>query len=151
MERDHFYITLFSNAYQLIYPENKIAAFTIQLAQPIIIIIPSYIWEVGLWDLYFSARQLLADNTFALVYCDRIAPQLIGTNNVRFFRTFNIIMPEDYGGEYQFENVYYVHVEKRMFRDIRIEILNLPCERVAFKDSKTPLNMVLHFRRIITH
>ena len=70
---------------------------------------------------------------------------------VRFFRTFNIIMPEDYGGEYQFENVHYVHVEKRMFRDIRIEILNLSVERVPFTDGKTPLKVVLHFRRVITH
>ena len=114
MDRDHFYITLFSNASQHIYPDNKIAAFTIQLAQPIILD-PSEIWEVGLCELS-SARQLLADNTDALVYCDLIALQLIGTNTVRFFRTFNIIMPEDHGGEYQFENVYYVPVEKRMFR-----------------------------------
>ena len=70
---------------------------------------------------------------------------------VRFFRTFNIIMPEDYGGEYQFENVYYLPVEKRMFRDIRIEILNLSGERVPFTDGKTPLKVVLHFRQVITH
>jgi len=35
MDRDNFYITLFSNASQDIYPYNKIAAFTTQLAQPI--------------------------------------------------------------------------------------------------------------------
>jgi len=46
MDRDHFYITLFSNAYQDIYPDNKIAAFTTQLAQPIKLD-PSEIWEVG--------------------------------------------------------------------------------------------------------
>ena len=149
MDRGHFYITLFSNASQHIYPENKIAAFTIQLAQPIILD-PSEIWEVGLCELS-SARQLLADNTDALVYCDLIATQLIGTTVVRFFRTFNIIIPEDYGGKYQFENVNYVHVEKRIFRDIRIEILNLSGERVPFTDGKTPLKVVLHFRRVITH
>ena len=116
MDRDHVYITLFSNASQHIYPDNKIAAFTIQLAQPIILH-PSEIWEVGLCEISFSARQLLADNTDALVHCDLIAPQLIGTTMVRFFRTFNIIVPEDYGVEYQFKNVYYVPLEKRMFRD----------------------------------
>jgi hypothetical protein len=47
-------------------------------------------------------------------------------------------MPEDYGAEYQFENIYYVPVEKRMFRDKRIEILNLSGERVPFTDGKTP-------------
>ena len=136
MDRDHFYI-------------NKIAAFTIHLAQRIILD-PSEIWEVGLCKLS-SARQLLGDNTDALVYCDLIAPQLIGTTMVRFLRTFNIIVPEDYGVEYQFKNVYYVPLEKRMFRDIRIEILNLAGKRVPFKDSQTPLKVVLHFRRVIKH
>ena len=114
MIRDHFYITLFSNVSQHMYPDNKIAAFTIQLAQPIILD-PSEIWEVGLYELSFSERQLLEDNRDALVYCDLIAPQLIGTTMVRFFRTFNIIMPEEYGLGYQFEDVYHVPVEKRMY------------------------------------
>jgi len=35
MDRDHFYITLFNNASQEVYPDNKIAAFTLQLAQPV--------------------------------------------------------------------------------------------------------------------
>jgi len=60
-------------------------------------------------------------------------------------------MPEDYGVEYQFKNVYYVPVEKRMFRDIRIEILNLASERVPLTDGQTPLKVVLHFRQVITH
>ena len=84
MDRDHYYIMLFSNASQHLYPDNKIAAFTIQLAQPIILD-PSDIWEVGLRELSFSDRQLVADNTDALVCCDLIAPQLIGTTMVRFF------------------------------------------------------------------
>jgi len=70
---------------------------------------------------------------------------------VRFLRTFNTTWPADYDTEYLFDNVYYVPVEKKMFRDIRIEILNLTGERVAFKDSKTPLKVVLHFRQVITH
>ena len=150
MNRDHFYITLFSNASQHLYPDNKISAFTIKLAHPIILD-PSEIWEVGLCELSFSERQLLEDNTDALVYCDLIAPQLIGTTMVRYLRTFNIIVPEDYGVEYQFKNVYYIPLEKRMFRDIRIEILNLAGERVLFNDSQTPLKVVLHFRRVVTH
>jgi len=120
----------------------------------------------------------VGDNTNALVYCDLIAPQFIGTNMVRFLRAFNTTWPADYDTEcssivphdkfgqdiyifirvligeisVQFiDNVYYVTVEKRMFRDIRIEILNLTVERVAFTDSMTPLKVVLHFRRVITH
>jgi len=75
----------------------------------------------------------------------------MGTTMVRFLRTFNIIMQEDYGGEYQFENVYYVPVEKRMFRDILIEILRLAGKRVPITDGKTHLKVVLHFRRVVTH
>jgi hypothetical protein len=55
MDRDHFYITLFSNASQDIYPDNKIATFTTQLAQPIRLD-PSEIWEVGLGELSYSAN-----------------------------------------------------------------------------------------------
>jgi len=46
MDRDHFYITLFSNASQDKYPDNKIAAFTTQLAQATRLD-PS---EIGRWD-----------------------------------------------------------------------------------------------------
>jgi len=88
MDRDHFYITLFSNASQDIYPDNKIAAFTTQLAQPTKLD-PSEIFEVGLWEVSYSANlqqlQLLDFYYFAnaLMYCDLIAPQLIGTTKVR--------------------------------------------------------------------
>ena len=59
----------------------------------------------------------------ALTYFDLIAPQLIGTAKVRCLRSFRIV-PIDYDSECLFQNVYYVPVEKRTFRDIRIEILN---------------------------
>jgi len=108
-------------------------------------------WEVGLYTISNPSTQPVGDNTNALVYCDLIAPQFIGTTIVRFFSTFNSTWPVDYDSEYIFENFYYLPVEKRMFRDIRIEILNLSGERVAFKDSKTTLKMALHFRRLITH
>ena len=55
---------------------------------------------------------MAGDNTNALVYCDLIAPQFIGTDMVRYLRTFNIV-PADHGGEYLFENLYYIPVEKR--------------------------------------
>jgi len=150
MDRDHFYITLFSNASQHLYPDNKIAAFTTQLGQPIILD-PSEIWEVGFCEISSPSTMPVGDNTNAFVYCDLIAPQFIGTDMVRFLRAFNTTWPADYDTEYLYDNVYYVPVEKTMFRDIRIEILNLTGERVAFKDSKTPLKVVLHFRRVITH
>jgi hypothetical protein len=75
MYRDYFYITLFSNAYQDIYSDNKISGFTTQFAQPIKLD-PSEIWEVGLYELSYSANlqqlQLLDFHYFvnALIYCD---------------------------------------------------------------------------------
>jgi len=128
MDRDHFYVTLFSNASQDIYPVNKIAAFTTQLAQPIRLD-PSEIWEVGLSELSYSVtswQPKVFDMRYlmnALMYCDLIAPQLIGTTKMRYLRSFKIV-PTDYDSEYLFQNVYYVPLEKKTFRDIRIEILN---------------------------
>ena len=155
MDRDHFYITLFSNAFQEIYPNNKIAAFTIQLALPIRLD-PSEICEVGLCELSYSASphhlQILSLNYFvnALMYCDLIAAQLTGTAKVRCLGSFRIV-PTDYDSEYLFQNVYYVPVEKKTFRDIRIDILNESGELIPFSDSQTPLKVVLHFRRVVTH
>ena len=154
MDRDHFYVTLFSNASQDIYPDNKIAAFTTQLAKPIRLN-PSEIWEVGLSELSYSVTswqpKVLDMRYFmnALMYCDLIAPQLIGTTKVRCLRSFRIV-PTDYDSEYLFTNMYYVPLEKKTFRDIRIEILNQAGELIPFSDSQTPLKAVLHFRRSIT-
>jgi len=118
MDRDHFYITLFSNASQDIYPD-KIAAFTTQLAQPIKLD-PSEIWEVGTCELSYSANlqqlQLLDFHYFvkALLYCGLIAPQFIGTTKVRCLRSFRLV-PTDYDSEYLFQDVYYVPFEKKTF------------------------------------
>lgn len=175
MDRDHFYITLFSNASQKLYPDNRIAAFTIQLSRPIALD-PAELWEVGLCELsypeiesvgaeeeYTNAEAVcdrfcdvsysepaagVRDNATALLYCDLIAPQFIGSTMVRYLRTFSIVHEvEGFGSEYLFDNVYYVPVEKRSFHNIRIELLNLFGNRITFKDSVTPLKAVLHFRR----
>ena len=154
MDRDHFYVTLFSNASQDIYTDNKIAAFTTQLAQPIRLN-PSEIWEVVLSELSYTVTswqpKVMDMRSFmnALMYCDLIAPQLIGTTKVRCLRSFRIV-PTDYDSEYLFTNVYYVPLEKKTFRDIRIEILNQSGELIPFNDSAIPLKTVLHFRRVIT-
>jgi len=145
MDRDHFYITLYSNASQEIYRDNKIAAFTIQLAQPVKLE-PSEIWEMGLCELSYPATEQVykvapladaLDNSHALVYCDLITPQLIGPAVFRCLRTLDIPRAK-YGGEFLYENVYYLPVEKKTFRDIGIEILNLSGERIALKIARPP-------------
>ena len=48
-----------------------------------------------------------------------------------------------------FENLYYVPVEKRTFRDITILIIDTAGNPIAFQDSKTPAKFVLHIRRVL--
>ena len=79
----------------------------------------------------------MEDNSRALVYCDLIAPQLIGSSMVRYLRTLDI-MPANHGGEFLYENVYYVPVEKKTFRDIRIEILSLTGSRSTLEIARPP-------------
>ena len=64
---------------------------------------------------------------------------------VRVLRTY--ISPSTYCN-HNFENVYYVPVEKQRIPNIRTEIRDLAGNRVSFKASKTPTKFVLHFRRI---
>ena len=84
MERIHFYVTLFSDASQKIYPDNTQAAFTIHLAQPIQLDSSSD-WEVGLCEITYKPpkRQIIngvviqfISDVNALIYCDLIAPNL---------------------------------------------------------------------------
>jgi len=81
------------------------------LAKPITLD-SSEIWEVELCELSYSATQQLVNMaviTNAVVYCDLIAPQYIGSAMVRHLRTIKIV-PPDYDSEYIFENVYDVPV-----------------------------------------
>jgi hypothetical protein len=104
---------------------------------------------VGLCEISYSRDKptvIIGDNN-ALVYCDLIEPKFLGAAMARYLRTF---VMSTVSGVYTFKNVYYVPVEKRTFRDIRIEVLNLSGQRIAFEDGKTPLEVVLHFRRVAT-
>ena len=76
-----------------------------------------------------------------------ISPQYVDRGLVRSTRTF--IYPS-LSGQHVFDNVYYLPVEKRKFKSIRIEILQLTGMPVEFKNSTTPSNVILHFRRVST-
>jgi len=58
MEGKHFYVTLFSNASQKIYPNNTQATVTINLAQPIDLGSSSD-WEVGCAKLRTNRLNVL--------------------------------------------------------------------------------------------
>jgi len=90
---------------------------------------------------YFKYTTVVGDTT-GLIYCELISTQYVGRVLVRCMRTF--IHPT-LSGEHVFDNVYYLPVEIRTFKIIRIEILQLTGKSVEFKSSTT---VVLHFRRV---
>jgi hypothetical protein len=146
-----FYVTVFSNASQKLYSDNTLATFTTHKAQPISLD-PTERWEVGVCELSCPPPQvgsfrpaLLVGDTNVPIYSNLIAPQFVGGNLVRCLRTF--ITPTQQC-HHVFENVYYVPVEKQLFQDIRIELLNIEGKRFNVKDNRTPVKVVLHFRRV---
>jgi hypothetical protein len=145
--RNHFYLVLFSNGSQTLYPENSVAAFTAELARPVTLP-PNERWEVGLCEFTCPPVQedifRNVDESIALIYCDLITPQLLAGTLTRAFRTYSYSTKHS---RYEFHNIYYLPVEKMSFSNVRIEILQLSGGRVPFKDSKTPSQVVLHFRR----
>jgi len=81
---NHFYVTLFSNALTDLYPDNTIARFTTELAQPIELW-SSDRWKVGVCEFTYPPNNvgvykptLLVGDTTGLRYCDLISPQYVG-------------------------------------------------------------------------
>ena len=82
--RNHFYVTLFSNASIDLYPDNTGAVFTTHLSHPIDLGTSSSEWEVGLCEVSFGGPSnelvkayTLFDKTMVFVYCDLVAPQFV--------------------------------------------------------------------------
>jgi hypothetical protein len=80
-----FYVTLLSNASQELYPTNKLSSIKTHLARPVVLGSPG-IWEVGVCEVtcrpfnvgtYAKLQVITADN--ALIYCDLISPQFVGS------------------------------------------------------------------------
>jgi hypothetical protein len=125
MDCNHFYVMLFSNASQKMYPSNAIAAFTVHLARPIDLGSNSK-WEVGLAEIKFSPKKIgdlkntiIVGETVSLMYCDLITFDSSLAKVLRTFKTPTVT------GKYYFDPVFYVPVEKRTFHDIRIGVLDL--------------------------
>ena len=116
--RDHFYVTLFSNASIDLYPDNTRAVFTTHLAHPIDLGTSSSEWEVGLCEISYGGPSnepvkpnTHVDKTMVFVYCDLVAPQFVADQNLR---TLRIIHYPSIVGEHRFQNVYYLPVEKSL-------------------------------------
>ena len=150
-DRNHFYVTLFSNGSQKLYLGNTLATFIARLAQRINLGSMDSS-EVGLCD--FTCHPINV-GTFAgldgvsaqiaFFYCILISPEFVGSQYVRCIMKF--VLPTTYCNNI-FENVYYVPVEKRRFQDIRIEVLRQTGEWPNLKASDVPRKVVLHCRRV---
>lgn len=146
---NHFYVTLLSDSAQDLYPNNTIAAFQTQLAKPLDLGSGDDKWEVGLCEFAYPVikpppgKSFVINHTF--IYCDVIAPQLVGTSLTRCLR---IIQLPSSDGHNVFNPVYYLPVEKQYIQTITVDILTKLGERVPFPSSKKPSMLVLHFRKV---
>jgi hypothetical protein len=112
---EHFYVTLFSNASQSLYPDNTLAAFTCHLAQKINLGSTTDKWVGGICEFTctpynvgtFSQGVTVIGDKNILIYCDLISPQFVGAQLVRCLRTF--IVPS-MDCQHIFENIYYAPV-----------------------------------------
>jgi hypothetical protein len=150
MHGEHFYITIFSNDSQTLYPNNTLASFTSRLAKPLELVDN---WEVALVEFthppnisgQYTTNPVYIGMEHKLIYCDIISPQFIGGNLVRCIRSY---IPSKINGQYMFDTVYYVPVERRYIRDIHLQIYNTKGEIQKFRDNENPVKMILHFKRV---
>jgi hypothetical protein len=150
MSGDQFYVTLFSNDSQSLYPTNTLASFTSRLAKPLEL---ADDWEVGLVEFthppsvsgQYSHTPVYIGLEHKLIYCDIISPQFIGGNLVRCIRSY---VPYQINGQYKFDPIYYMPVERRSIRAIHMQVNNIKGEIQRFRDNENPVKMILHFRRV---
>ena len=110
--------------------------------------------EVGICELSYTPKSVgtfkhttVVGETRGLIYCDLISSQYVGRALVCCMRTF---IYSSLSGQHVFDNVYYLPVEKRKFKSIRIEILQLAGKPLEFKSSSKPSTVDLCFRRVST-
>ena len=156
MNRDDFYITLFSDASKEIYSLNERTSFTNRLALPVDLGSSSE-WSVGLDEISYIPPQrtiingadvtpIGSENVF--VYSDVVAHQLVGSEIKSVLRTIIAPSAKDH---HTFPNIYYLPVEKQVLTNIHIELaLGNDSRTIMFfddVDDDTPSKVVLHFRR----
>ena len=152
IRRDHFYVTLFSNASIDLYPNNTRAVFTTHLAHPIDPGTSSSEWEVGLCEISYGgpSNELVkpnthVDKTMVFVYCELVAPQFVAGQNLR---TLRIIHYPSVVGNAVFK-IFIISPWKKVFRDINIQMRLMDGSTVPFEAGILPVKMVLHFRRLV--
>ena len=133
------------------YPNNSIVAFTVQLTHEILLS-GKDVREVALRifltppQVGMIASHVVIGTTNAMVNCNLICQHFVGSKKIFCLRTF--IHPTVYCNQV-FENLYYLPLEHRTFPDVSTSVVDTSGKRVAFKDSKTPAKVVLHFRSVL--
>jgi len=116
VNRDNFYVPLFSNSSTEIYNLNSQTSFTHRLVLPIDLGSSSD-WEVGRAEITYRPPQRtivrgaiidVISDLNVLIYCDLVTPQLVGSEIARLLRT--IVCPSQLG-KHQFSNIYYLPVD----------------------------------------
>jgi hypothetical protein len=94
------------------HPDNSLAEFTVQLAQRIELGLTEC-WEVGLWKFSCPPPKPIdvVGTPNALVYCDLIMPQFVGSQYGICFRLF---IHESKYCDHTFKHVYYVSRKTRL-------------------------------------
>jgi len=146
----HIYVTLFSKASARLYQDNMITTFMADLAPRQNLVrttsakcgyanSPIFrIKWVRLKTRPFKASTVVGDTT-GLIKCDFISPQYVAKALVRCLRM-------SISGQHAFDKFYYLPIQKRTIKNIRI--LKLTDKHVELKSGKTPTNVVFHFPRV---
>ena len=85
---------------------------------------------------------MIIGNNKDLIYSNFIQPQFVGNKLIRCLRTF--ISPSVYC-QHNFENIYYIPVQKRHIQHIRIEVKNLKDQPITLKDVTVPTKFYFIF------
>jgi len=121
VNRNNFYVALFSKASNEIFTLNSQTSFPNRLALPVDLGSSSD-WEFGLCEISYKPPQRLIvqgalidqiGDVNILVYCDLVTLKLVGSELGSVLRTF--ITPSQ-TGQHLFSNIYYHPVEKITLR-----------------------------------
>jgi len=100
VEPTSFYVTLLSNTWKSLYPDQTIATITVELAGPIELF-SSVNWEMRLCEFSYPPKNVgsfkpttIVIDCTGLMYCDLILPQYLGRALVSCKGTFIYIVDD---------------------------------------------------------
>jgi hypothetical protein len=142
-----FYITCCSDSSAQYFPDNRIAHFSVQLPQQILLTEDSH-FEVAVCEVFIPVCNScpMPDSLSPVyLYSDIVKPQILSDTNVRLLR---VLPPPLTTGHFIFSNLYYLPVGKRVIDSISFSFATKTGARYPFPDASfQPSIAVLHFRK----